>query len=440
MMSQGTIITMLIIVVSVFKRIECGKYDRLDLDTLDKNHKITQAEIALAEKSDDQIAKDAAAGERNVINSIDAAAGERNVINSIDSDEGSFKRRLYEEEDDDVESDDIDRREIDSTQIRGNIPFNDPHKHIKGDGGKLAKSKYLPNWDSLDERPVPEWYEDAKFGIFVHWGVYSVPAFKSEWFWWHWQGEHKSDYQRYMHDNYPTYSYQDFAPLLTAKNLDTDKWAQLVEDSGAKYFLFTSKHHEGFTHWKSEESWNWNSVDIGPKRDIIDELKQSFEDTNVTFGLYFSLYEWFNPWYKRDKRNKFKTQEFVEKKIRHQLKDIVLRYEPKYIWSDGDWETDSDYWNSTNFLSWLYNESPVGEEVVVNDRWGTDANCVHGDVKTCKDRYNPGMFSFVLLCFFLYAIPFLSLASRIQGIDGCKFLRICLVFFFIINESIFADN
>ena len=83
---------------------------------------------------------------------------------------------------------------------------------------------------------------------------------------------------------------------------------------------------EGFTFWKSDTSWNWNSVDMGPKRDIVSELKASFDETNVTFGLYFSLYEWFNPWYKRDKLNDFETQEFVHKKIRHQLQEIVERY------------------------------------------------------------------------------------------------------------------
>ena len=263
-------------------------------------------------------------------------------------------------------------------------------KHVLPTSEKKKTGDFLPDWDSLDKRKLPDWYEDAKFGIFVHWGLYSVPAYKSEWFWWHLDGDHKSEYKQYMQNNYPHYSYQDFAPHLTAKNLDTDKWAELVEASGAKYFLFTSKHHEGFTFWKSDTSWNWNSVDMGPKRDIVSELKASFDETNVTFGLYFSLYEWFNPWYKRDKLNDFETQEFVHKKIRHQLQEIVERYEPWYIWSDGDWEAESSYWNSTNFLAWLYNESPVKDTVVTNDRWGQDANCVHGDVKTCKDRYNPG--------------------------------------------------
>ena len=70
--------------------------------------------------------------------------------------------------------------------------------------------------------------------------------------------------------------------------------------------------------------------------------------------------------------------------------DLVTKYKPHVLWSDGDWETDSDYWRSKEFLAWLYNESPVADSVVTNDRWGTDAECAHGDFNTCTDRYNPG--------------------------------------------------
>ncbi|XP_065653357.1 tissue alpha-L-fucosidase-like isoform X2 [Hydra vulgaris] len=264
-------------------------------------------------------------------------------------------------------------------------------KHLSTQSIKTGRSsKFEPRWESLDRRKLPKWYNDAKFGIFIHWGVYSVTAFKSEWFWWYWKGKNDKEYNDYMRNNFPSQSYQDLASQLTGSSFNANEWAELVEDSGAKYFVFTSKHHEGFTHWKSDESWNWNSVDLGPKIDVLDELMTAFKKTNVKFGLYYSLYEWFNPWYNQDKNNKFKTQEFVKKKTLPQLYDLVNKYKPYYIWSDGDWEANSDYWNSTNFLAWLYNESPVRDNVVVNDRWGKDANCNHGDIKTCSDRYNPG--------------------------------------------------
>lgn len=99
----------------------------------------------------------------------------------------------------------------------------------------LIHSQYLPTWDSLDKRPLPSWYDEAKFGIFVHWGVFSVPGFGSEWFWWFWKGEQASAYVEYMKNNYrPGFSYADFAPMFKAELYEPEKWADLFAKSGAK--------------------------------------------------------------------------------------------------------------------------------------------------------------------------------------------------------------
>lgn len=96
-------------------------------------------------------------------------------------------------------------------------------------------ARYTPDWASLDSRPLPEWYDEVKFGIFVHWGVFSVPAFGSEWFWWYWKGAHKSEYVQFMTKNYPPgFSYTDFAPDFHAQFFDPDEWADIFEASGAK--------------------------------------------------------------------------------------------------------------------------------------------------------------------------------------------------------------
>ncbi|XP_028395159.1 alpha-L-fucosidase-like [Dendronephthya gigantea] len=257
---------------------------------------------------------------------------------------------------------------------------------------KSVFSKYEPNWESLDSRPNPAWYDEAKFGIFMHWGVYSVPSFGSEWFWKNWQSGDPA-YVNFMKENYPPgFEYPDFAPMFRAEMFNPDAWADLLAKSGAKYFVLTSKHHEGFTNWKSNVSWNWNSEDVGPHRNLVGDLAKSIRArTKITFGLYHSLYEWFNPMYLDDKENGFKTRGYVTNILMPELYDMVNTFKPEYIWSDGDWEASDTYWGSTEFLAWLYNESPVKDTVVVNDRWGSGCMCHHGGTYTCQDRYNPGV-------------------------------------------------
>ncbi|XP_026290795.1 alpha-L-fucosidase [Frankliniella occidentalis] len=256
--------------------------------------------------------------------------------------------------------------------------------------GKVG-TRYQPTWESLDTRPLPQWYDDAKVGVFIHWGVYSVPSFGNEWFWYDWITEKKDKYVKFMKSNYPpNFSYQDFAKDFTAELFDAKQWAKILNKSGAKYVVLTSKHHEGFTLWPSKYSYSWNAKDVGAHRDLVGELAAALRsNTNITFGLYHSLYEWFHPLWLADKKNNFTTQNFVNNKIIPEMKELVNTYRPDVLWSDGDWEADSKYWRSCDFLAWLYSDSPVKNTVVTNDRWGRDAQCKHGDFLNCQDRYLP---------------------------------------------------
>ncbi|VDK62767.1 unnamed protein product [Onchocerca ochengi] len=253
----------------------------------------------------------------------------------------------------------------------------------------IQAKNYLPTWDSIDSRPIPQWYQNAKLGIFCHWGIYSVPAIHSEWMWYAWKVSNNSDIIQYMKKYYkPDVSYADFAQDFTAEHFNTSMFRDIVEASGARYFVFTSKHHEGFTMWPSATSWNWNSVDIGPHRDIVatGELKNEFLESKVRFGLYFSQYEWFNRYYINDR--KYGTADYYVSYP--QMLEIVKNYEPEIIWSDGDWEMSDDYWKSKEFIAWLYNSSPVKDTVVVNDRWGEGSSGKHGGFLTYSDHFDPG--------------------------------------------------
>lgn len=259
---------------------------------------------------------------------------------------------------------------------------------------KPANSQpYTPDWASLDKRPVPQWFSDAKFGIFIHWGVYSVPAWApasadigvyakyAEWYWWRINEESKAGklFRDYHNQTYgKAFQYQDFAVDFTARHFDPVQWADIFRKAGAKYIVLTSKHHEGFTLWPSSQSWNWNSVDIGPHRDLCGDLATAVKAAGLHMGFYYSLYEWYNPLYRSN------LEKYVDDHMIPQMKDLVNRYKPDIVWTDGEWDHPSEKWKSTLFLAWLFNESPVKETVCVNDRWGKETRGVHGGYFTTE--------------------------------------------------------
>ena len=254
----------------------------------------------------------------------------------------------------------------------------------------LAQTKYEPRWESLDTRPAPEWFLDAKFGIFIHWGVYSVPAWGklgeyAEWYWNHIQDKKPNNvWWQYHKANYgENFNYQDFAPQFRAELFNAKQWADIFARSGAKYVVPTSKHHEGFCLWPSAEaskSWGrpWNAVEIGPKRDLMQEMSEAVRERGLKFGFYYSLYEWYNPIWKTDRKR------YVDEHMVPQFKDVVTRYQPAIIFSDGEGDMPSKDWRSEELLAWLYNDSPVKDHVIVNDRWGKDCRHKHGGYWTTE--------------------------------------------------------
>lgn len=256
----------------------------------------------------------------------------------------------------------------------------------------IAQKKYEANWASIDSRPIPSWFEDAKFGIFIHWGLFSVPSWApnnvsvydkySEWYWWR-LTDPKSETHPYFNEFHKKvygqdFKYQDFVKDFRAELFDANEWANIFEKSGAKYIVLTSKHHEGFTLWPSAQSWNWNAVDVGPHRDLAGDLTEAVKSKGMRMGFYYSLYEWFNPLYHAD------VSRYVDHHMIPQMKDLVNRYKPDIMWGDGEWDHPSETWKSTEFLAWLYNESPVKQDVVVNDRWGKETRSKHGGFYTTE--------------------------------------------------------
>ncbi|CAN7988520.1 unnamed protein product [Ixodes hexagonus] len=251
--------------------------------------------------------------------------------------------------------------------------------------------EYYARWDHLDSRPLPAWFDQAKVGVLLYWGVFSVPSFGSEWLWYHWKGRQNSVFSDFMRANYrPNITYQEFASQFTCEFYSPEHWVDLLQRSGVKYVVFTAKHFEGYTLWPSKYSWNWNSLDVGPQKDLLGDFARVLRATSqIKLGVYYSLYEWFNPLFLDDREANYKTNEFVKHKVAPELRDMVRKYEPELVWSDGDWEAPESYWESTKFLAWLYSNSTVRDTVVTNDRWGKGLWCKHGDFKNCKDGFNP---------------------------------------------------
>jgi len=251
---------------------------------------------------------------------------------------------------------------------------------------------YQPNWESLDARPTPKWFKDSKFGIFIHWGVYAVPGWSSKGNYaeWYQQGLQTTDSARmkFHKAKFGDRSYYDLANDFKAELFNPDDWAKLIEKSGAKYIVLTSKHHDGFTLWPSKEAnktwgFKWNAVDIGPKRDLLGDLFKAIRKTSVHAGMYYSLYEWFNPLWKSD------PKKYAVEHVWPQMKELINNYQPDVFWTDGDWDAPAETWKSQEFLTWLYNESPVKDKVVVNDRWGSGIRFKHGGIYT--PEYQPDL-------------------------------------------------
>ncbi len=242
---------------------------------------------------------------------------------------------------------------------------------------------YEPTWESLDARPTPPWFVDAKFGIFIHWGVYSVPAWgpKGSYAEWYWsalrrEGSETEAWHRRVYGS--DLEYEQFAPMFKAELFKPARWADLFALAGARYVVLTSKHHEGYCLWPCPQRPGWNSVDVGPKRDLAGELTEAVRRRGLKMGFYYSLYEWEHPLYNSDVRR------YVDEYMFPQFKDLVTRYAPSLIFSDGEWDHPAETWRSPELLAWLFNESPCRDEVAINDRWGRDCRSEHGGYFTTE--------------------------------------------------------
>lgn len=147
------------------------------------------------------------------------------------------------------------------------------------------EGKYHPDWDSLAKHPVPAWYREKRLGIFLHWGVFSVPAYHD----WYARNMYIKDSEEYKwhleHYGDPKdFAFKDFIPDFKMDKFDPQLWAKLFREAGADYIVPVAEHHDGFQNYESELS-HWNAMEMGPHRDITGDLLREAERVGMTLGL-----------------------------------------------------------------------------------------------------------------------------------------------------------
>jgi Alpha-L-fucosidase len=160
----------------------------------------------------------------------------------------------------------------------------------------ISSGPFEGTWESLQSYSAPEWYEDCKFGIFIHWGPYAVPAFENEWYSRHMYVKGSNAYNHHLETYGPqtTFGYKDFIPQFTATRFDPDAWASLFKEAGAKYVVPVAEHHDGFAMYDCSFT-RWNSVKMGPQRDVLGELAAAVRREGLVFGASYHRAEhwWF---------------------------------------------------------------------------------------------------------------------------------------------------
>jgi alpha-L-fucosidase len=162
---------------------------------------------------------------------------------------------------------------------------------------QAAGGRFEPRWDSLQQHTCPEWYRDAKFGIYFHWGLYSVPAFGNEWYphWMYLPGRPEYEHHLKTYGPLDKFGYKDFAPLFTAEHFDPDAWVTMFKDAGARYVGPVAEHADGFSMWDSRIN-RWNAAKMGPKRDVVGLMERAVRKQGLKFYASFH-HQWLWGWF-----------------------------------------------------------------------------------------------------------------------------------------------
>ncbi|MFC1763310.1 alpha-L-fucosidase, partial [Planctomycetota bacterium] len=264
---------------------------------------------------------------------------------------------------------------------------------------KKASKRYESSWESVTQHPDPDWFRDAKFGIYFHWGPYSVPAHKTEWYS-HWMYQPGHPINKHHVETYgplDEFGYKDFIPMFTAEKFDPDSWVRLFKKAGARFAGPVAEHADGFAMWDSDLT-DWNAVKMGPKRDIVAAMEKAIRKQGLKFitTLHHQwLYAWYptqdpnidasNPAYRDlygppapraafDGARKDPAMrpgaDFNERWL-SRAKEVVDKYQPDLVWFDNKLSILEEK-TLTDFLSHYYNQATVWDREVITTYKGTE--------------------------------------------------------------------
>lgn len=286
---------------------------------------------------------------------------------------------------------------------------------------RIATGPYSPTWESLEQYQFPQWYQDGKFGIFIHWGPYCVPAFGNEWYprRMYIQGSKEYEHHIATYGSHESFGYKDFIPMFKAEKYDAAEWSQLFKDAGAKFVVPVAEHHDGYQLYASDLC-RWNAAQTGPMRDVMGQLAEAVRADGMVFGASSHRAEhwWFmnggrhfpsdvqDPAYAdlygpakgkgRPSDQYFDNapdQEFLDDWLLRTC-ELVEKYQPQLVWFDWWIQNMAFKPYLKKFAAFYYNSGAKwGKEVAINHKFDAfPAHVAVFDIERGQVRNTYGLF------------------------------------------------
>lgn len=278
---------------------------------------------------------------------------------------------------------------LDPSTLPAAIDVSDNTAALAAVRAVIDAGPFTDEWESLQNYAVPQWYRDAKFGIFLHWGVYSVPAFNTEWYSreMYREGTAEFEHHRATYGTQRAFGYKDFIPSFTMRDFDPDAWAQLFREAGAQYVIPVAEHHDGFAMYNTDRS-RWSAARMGPERDVFGDLSDAVDRAWMVRGASSHRAEhWFfmnggthvdsdvlDPAYQdfygpAQREETAPNERFLEDWLLRTV-EVIDRYRPQVLWFDWWIETPAFKPYLAMLAAYYYNRATEwGREVVINYKW-----------------------------------------------------------------------